>query len=843
MSPVYDAGEARGVWTVDTSKGEANIARAEKRLRDLEVLQQRVFQAKAPTSAPTGGGGGQALPSLSAAQARAAQTAARLATEQGRAAIAAQRLATEENKTAREAANTAAAQDRAAKSALQLAAAQKRATAAKTVNGLPILPRTLESFGTEAISQFKSGLLGIVGPAAIVGGALTVLSGTVETLKQAFTFKAELDATNLAIQTNLEGVRDSGAVFQDAAKFADKYRLTQKETSEILASSTDILRVSTASVGDLEASLLRLQSRDVSKPISEAARALRELNSGDVTSIKELFNVPAAEALRMKNEIAAGGDAVQVLNSFLDRAGVSMAVLENRAKGAAGALNEQKIAQEQLTLAQAKIASSAGGIFFVQALTRQYQGLANLLNGDALAGLQSTGREFAISAQGAAAYATALAQGKSAVDAQAAADAAATAAANSFADAQRNGGGGTFELTQALDINRDALSKDAIAKLDSEIKTAGLAAQQAQLDADSRAAAQGLLGAGDQALILAQKYGIATEQAQFLINAQQALSNATALADQRVGERDPGNRQTAAEFNAFSKLRRTREQEDARVAQAEAARVAAARARLEESQAVTSAQKIALAKRRLNQAANEADRIDAQANLNQLQQQQTKASGAGAKPSVGLSGLTRTNIKLSGDERAQLQAVNSELAKSTLTAQQRNQLEIQRLDLIEKIGDEEEKQRRASIDAQLGAVKDAQARLKEAREAAGLERALAAGRLSGAQSEAAKLRLSEISLEQQKRALDIQKDAQTAGLISPTQVAQAAAVQAGAAPAALPIPNLATLPPVQAPSTTVNLTVNIDKNGAATVVQSDPGVILNLLGSAINFRNLSGGAA
>ncbi len=64
---------------------------------------------------------------------------------------------------------------------------------------------------------------------------------------------------------------------------------------------------------------MRLGSRNPAKPITEAARALRELaNTGDVATIKDLFNVGAADALRMKNEIAGGADAVQVLSRFLD---------------------------------------------------------------------------------------------------------------------------------------------------------------------------------------------------------------------------------------------------------------------------------------------------------------------------------------------------------------------------------------------------------------------------------------------------------------------------------------------------------------------------------------------
>lgn len=58
----------------------------------------------------------------------------------------------------------------------------------------------------------------------------------------------------------------------------------------------------------------------------------------------------------------------------------------------------------------------------------------------------------------------------------------------------------------------------------SQRETAALADAQAQLDADSKAAADGLLAAGDQAAALAAKYFISADAAQFLIDKQKALA-------------------------------------------------------------------------------------------------------------------------------------------------------------------------------------------------------------------------------------------------------------------------------------------------------------------------------
>jgi hypothetical protein len=774
MSPLQ-AGSASSDYTLEIGGVRKAVTEAKRLIADLRKEAAKPLAIPNVRSTAALNGNPQAAinqQKLQVAQQRTALTA-------NQAAVAAQKLATEEARTAREVLNASAAQDRAAKTAIQLAAAQQRAARARQNGGLgPALPRTVESFGTEAINQFKSGLIGIVGPAALATAGIAALSGTVNSFKQAFTFKAELDATNQAIRTNLEGVRDSGKVFDDAARFADKYRLTQQETTAILASSTDILRVSTASVADLESALLRLQSRDVSKPISEAARALRELNSGDVTSIKELFNVSAKEALRMKDEIAAGGDAVAVLNGYLDRAGVSMAVLENRAKGAAGALNEQKIAQEGFAIAQAKVASSAGGILFVQALTRQYQGLANILNGDALAGLQATGNELRVSAAGANVYTAALLAGASAADAQALADRAATQAANGFAQAQRNGGGGTFEFTEALKVNVDALSKEAKAKLADQIETDKLSALQSQLERDSLAAASGLLGAGNQALLLAEKYGIATQEAQALIEKQQKLAfNATALADQRVGERDPGNNLTALEFNKFDKLadegraaQTAADKAIATQARAEKQRIADAQFQYDLSIAKNNAAKIAVYKRKLAATTDAADRLDIQATINQLSQDKPKKPGG-----TGLTALDKSEIGLIDDKVARLNEVNRRLSLGNLTQLARNQLVREQRDLQKEISTESRRQLEDQLSLSESIINNRKAARDEAKQLKLFGRVAARG---GERGEQAADEIALIEIARQRRALAIQGLTDATGGLRPIAVSTPANVVA-----------------------------------------------------------------
>jgi hypothetical protein len=318
---------------------------------------------------------------------------------------------------------------------------------------------------SQFVDAFKQGLFGFVAPAAAAGAALSVLQNTAQSFVDAFNFKAELEATTASVKSQLAGFRDVNATYAEASEFGRKYNITQQETNNILSSSTDILRASTSSVSQLETALIRLQSRDVSKPISEASRALRELSSGDVTSIKELFNVPAKDALAMRNEIVAGGDAVQVLTAWLDKAQVGTDALKLRAQGVKGTLNELAVAQEDLALAQAKWAEGPG-LAILEAKIRVISGATRVLSGDTAAMGQSvtnTGVSVASSAQGLLAYVTALASGKSAAEAAAIANQTYATTTKAMTGALTDGGSGTWGLADAMTGEANAAQQAAAA--------------------------------------------------------------------------------------------------------------------------------------------------------------------------------------------------------------------------------------------------------------------------------------------------------------------------------------------------------------------------------------------
>jgi hypothetical protein len=390
-------GAIRTVWVFDAAQGVQATAQARAGLLGVQ----------------------KASDALTPAQARAALTAGKLATEQQKTARESNNAARASQLLARDTALAAAAQDRAALSAQRRAAAEARAAQAPaaglgTRGGLSILPRELTQFGPEALNQIKSGLLGVIGPAAAVTAGFAAVGTAIDLTEESFKLKASLDTVNASITTQLRSIRNSTQVFAEGREFADRYQITQSELSSTLQASIPIMRNSTASTTDLLTQISLLQATAPDKPISEAARALRELSTGDVTTIKELFNVSAADALRMKNAIADGADPVRVLAQYLKDSGASMELLDQRTQGATGKMNALAAETERFQLALAgkaggpgealldlRIAATANATRVLsgdtQTLTQDMNALAGALNPVALiTNTVSASNEFAI---------------------------------------------------------------------------------------------------------------------------------------------------------------------------------------------------------------------------------------------------------------------------------------------------------------------------------------------------------------------------------------------------------------------------------------------------------------
>lgn len=299
----------------------------------------------------------QALARLDQAQARSAHSAARLAQTNNQAAISAQKLAQATIKTA-------ADQDRAALAALRLAAAQEKANKPPS--------KGLTGYFDSLKSEAASAAAGVIGFTAALSAAQAVGQSFVD----AFNFKAQLDASTASINVQLAAVRDTGQVWQEAAAYADQYKLTQAQTVQAIGASVNVLKNSSASVGQTLEALQRLNLANTQESIEGAAFALAELASGDINSIVERFRVSRDEAYAMRDAIAAGADPVAVLVGYLDKAGLSAEALRTQTEGVTGAQKDAAIAAEQLALAQAAFASGPG-LAFLEAQTDATLALAS----------------------------------------------------------------------------------------------------------------------------------------------------------------------------------------------------------------------------------------------------------------------------------------------------------------------------------------------------------------------------------------------------------------------------------------------------------------------------------
>lgn len=552
------------ISTPYNAKGAADAARA---LTALAKAEQAAAQASSKTAQ---------------SQNQASVSAQKLAQAQTQSAIAAQKLAQAEARTVADLIKIEAAQSKAALSALKLQQAQEKA--AKPPG------KGLAGFFEDIKNQAASAATGMLG----FGAALGTAAAVAQSFKDAFDFKANLDATTASINIQLQGVRDSGQVWSAAAGYAEQYKLTQEETTSTVQASIGILRQSKASVEDTFGVLQRLTVLAPGKSIADAAFSVRELASGDITSIAEQFNISRAKAYEMRDAIVAGKDVVSVLSGFLDGAGVSMDSLKVRTEGAMGAMKDLAIAQEELKLAQAEFAQGPGlaalgiQIEATRGGTRLLMGDFSAM-GDSLVQAFANGEPAAIAlaqslgvtgeaaqeaaqrylehkaaaeadAQAAQVQAGAVDATAAAVERAAAASAAAAEMNLMFANgmngaeiAARAMADGTSAAARANDeAAAAALSaagaigemltrtlEDKAAKEEAEAQARMFAQAQEQIANLGGAVNAGLMTAAEGAALLARQYNITTNEALALINAQAAIAGGQArLAGQKRNTMD-----------------------------------------------------------------------------------------------------------------------------------------------------------------------------------------------------------------------------------------------------------------------------------------------------------------
>jgi hypothetical protein len=748
MPTEYNAGSAKSSWLLDLSPLRASVIEAKRLYAELAQASQQsqsprgtatvVPRSEAPGAINVGSGPGRAVvdPAAQAAKAEAAllrqaKAEATLMTAQGNRAGAAQRL---------EAALVGV--NRQSIAAIQTETQLARANKQLNDSGAA-LPRTIAGLSHEAASFAVS--------AITMGGAVGVATTLISSFADAFTFKANLDASRASIDVLLQGVRNAPAVFAEANAYAAKYKLTQDEMTGALNASTMIMRQSSAPTQQILNVMQRLTVLNPAENIQGAAFSIKELASGDITSIAERFNVSRAAANKMKAEILAGGDAVKILDQYLAGVGVTSEALSAKLDGPIGKMKDLAIQQEQLKLAQAEWAMGPG-MKILDTEIRSLTGLTRILSGDwatmgqsasdgfetitlasynALRAVKLTRAEWDQLRGVDLARASAAQPAPEPVPQAMGMEAAPTLARNAadgFRDVRLTAieaGQGVSQLdsefiSQAAAVNRvSQATQDSITKQADAIgQDREMAGYKAELAFLAGQVAKGLLSNGAAALIMARDYGIAAGQAAALVAQQAALAKEPTEA--RL------ERSTAGDANA------------ARIAIAEKA-AAAAQARRDQLLATGSAtQVVSVRQQQLNEAITKygkgsAEAITAQTALIQAQQrltaERTKAGTSADKLGTKVAGAANAEAVAQRDAMRRIEDMvqahydklrNIQEDYELSSSRRREDFELQKRRLLAdgQIKEAQLLEEKYNLDAKRAAEDNARARQREAEQSA-----------------------------------------------------------------------------------------------------------------------------
>jgi hypothetical protein len=803
----YQSGSAIAYYILDISDAEHKAAQ----LRSIyQGIRQDASSLAAPLTANTGNGSATAVEVQATAMQQAAVVATTFASETQALIASTIELGVASGLTTDQIDAQLAAMSREALASGDLVAANELQDAALGAQ-IRLIQQHIVVLEEEAVAQYNvteaqiasvsggkalsSGLASLVSPIALVTAGLAAGAAVLNSFDNALHEVGQFQEARVAFGGIIGNIAEGNVVIDQAIQKTRDYGITEKQTTEAFRELAPYIKDSTSSIDAQAGSLERIVTLNPSEPAKALASAIEGINSGRITNLRRELGLSSEAATNLVTSVKGGQDIFIALNTALDQQGFTLQVARDRMQGYAGAEIEARLAGEDLEKAQARFALGPGlglkqaEIATINTATDSIGFLGNVLKGNFV--------DAATAAkQGIAGFAAGLETGNP--------------LAVAFGRAIDKLTGASAGLAATGQVTASTIQREA--------------------DADDRYTASTLkaVNATD-----------ALTHAQYVQNAQ-------ALQDQRAGERSGGTFDTVDEATNFY--------DKQHVASAQAAQDAKDLQQAELGYA--KATKNTVAERKiLNdelKAANgdHAKELDIKAQIYELDHRKEKNT-----TSKGLSGLDRSEIKLAGDLQAQLDEVNRRLANSNLTQQQRNQLLIQQGQLQEKINDAMQKERDLQTNIALDAVHDQQKRIAEARELDGLRRAENSTRFSAAQQVAIRLREQEILLEQQKRSNDITKEnydlnksikesgvgAAQVGVGTPQGGASVS--QVPPIGSALPVGAQGAIPQVQLANgkQPINITINIDKEGKATVAPFDAGVTLKLIGNAFGAAVAAGG--
>ncbi len=791
----YDAGRARAELILDLTKYEQSIARAKQLMQEIN---------KTPTLGTSSGGSTSNAAtqqrSLSNSILQTANAQARLAQVQNTGKNAAIGLAQAEQVYINALKQIPSGTNQATKALTNLQIVQNRL---KNVSGGggPALPRTLEEFGGTALNQLKASFLGVLGPAALVTGAIGALRGAVAGAGEAIEESLALKATKNSLAAVSGDFKTYNVIMAEARNQQILFGGSLNENLEGLQGMATVAKATGADLGtliDLQKRLTLLNNGPTGG--AQGARiALANALSGQVTSLQRRFDIPVDQLKGLNDTSKSTAERLAIVSTFLDKVGISSAAVETRVDQNAKAFNRfnQEIGDAKINVGNAlatvlapmadKLATIVG---ILNNNPEAWQRFDRLISGPTK-GNDPNNKEALENIRLGLAQRTTQKQ-ISQIDTLSPFDTllsgsdrlgSARNEVENLLGALNNAGGRAAELGQgltdafsndkraktedyiaslkklvaqsvqvkgAIDDNKDALLDEIHAKIVSKQHTQDLANLQRQLGVDSKLAAQGLLGAGNQAELLALKYNLATGEAQHLIDQQLIILNqgskintlpdlappkatpeqtAAGLADQRAGERT-GTTLSATEFQAQANIAadiRERKRQEAEAAAKEAARIQDAANALALEKATTHQAKIAELQKQLGQTTDEADRLNIQRDIQ------------------------REQNALASEKERKLKGVSSELNKQ--------------VGLEERIHDSLEKQQKTMLDIEELTIRNRQETRKEEKDIAQAQRILKDPRKAKL-FDSASDQLALIDVERRKRDFEIQdKQSTVAGTI------------------------------------------------------------------------------
>jgi len=422
-----------------------------------------------------------------------------------------------------------------------------------TAGGLPILPRTAESFGPQAIAQLSGVTLG---PQLLQQFAQFGETAAKDAL--------QLRETKNSLFAVAGDTKTYTTILAEARNQQVLFGGSVQENIDGLQGLVVIARATGAQLNTLIDFQKRLTVLDPRQGAVGARVALAEALSGNITSLNRRFQIPKEELEKLKDATIPVSERLNALDSFLNKVGVTSESITSKVDQDAASF--RRLGQE-LDTARLK-----GGDALASAFGGAAEGMARLVgvingNPEAIAKLGSLlGGVPVITGPGGTeerikslqAQADAQSQLRNGIGGGVAASklgnqqseaeqlltllnfvgdrsaAAVQQATQAFIQPGQSTDQYIAKLRQLVQDTQnhvltqqeatDKVAADTKAKIDAGIETQKLADFQRQLNADSLLAAKGLLGSGDQSLLLANKYHYTADEAQYLIDKQAFLA-------------------------------------------------------------------------------------------------------------------------------------------------------------------------------------------------------------------------------------------------------------------------------------------------------------------------------